>query len=178
MKQRVATALLVIGTIVGTLGGAHLPTADWRIVGAGLALLAAGALLMRRVGGASAPARAAAHGDLLAALAALPERVDQLAAEAASLDLVELRRRIDRVNEDAIQPIAESSPELLPVLGATRFADLFGVFASGERLLARAWSAAADEHREEALSAVALAAERIREAAAAARRSAESGGDR
>ncbi len=175
--KHVATALLVLGTIVGTLGGAHLPTADWRIVAVGLVLLAVGALLARRAGG-GAQATVALHGDLLAALAALPGRVDQLAADAASLDLVELRHRIDRLGEEALQPIADSSPALLPVLGASRFAEVFGVFASGERQLARAWSAAADEHRVEALAAIARGAERIREAAAAARRSADGGGDR
>jgi hypothetical protein len=164
-----ASLLIVLGTIVGTLGGAHLPRANWLIVGVGLALLVAGALLMRHRSGAATLTRQKAEREVLDALARLPERVDALVAEAESLELSELRRRLDALELEAIRPIAEASVDLLPSLGAARFAAVFGAFASGERCLARAWSAAADRHRAEASSALSSGAERLREAAAAAR---------
>lgn len=173
MKRALSLALLVLGTIVGTLGGAHLPSASWSVVGAGLVLLAAGAVVGRRSGGARATAAAAAERDAIAALVAAPASVDALSADAPSLALSDLRRRIDRLDVDVLQPIAEASPLLLPVLGASLFAEVFSAFASGERQLARAWSAAADGHSEEALASVVRGAERIRAAATAMTASAQ-----
>ncbi len=165
--RALATSLLVLGTVLGTLGGAHLPRADFRIVVAGLVLLAAGTIVLRRTR-QSVPERARAHRDVLDALLAVPERVDALHREAPSLALTELCRRLERLDVDSIQPVAEASPELLSTLGAARFAAVFGAFASGERALARAWSAAADRHPTEALSALERAAERLHTAAKAA----------
>jgi hypothetical protein len=164
-----ATLLLALGTIVGTLGGAHLPKTDWRIVIAGLALLALGAGLMRRRSGAEVSSLHRAGREVLASVAALPDRIDVLVADAPSLDFGELRQRLDQLELEAIRPVAEASVDLLPSLGAARFAAVFGAFASAERSLARAWSAAADRHRPETLAALAHGAERAREAAAAAR---------
>jgi hypothetical protein len=166
-----AVALLVLGTVTASLGGARLPQADWRIAGAGLAALAAGAALLRRSGrgGAEATGSAGAPGDsaadvALRALRALPARLDALEAEAPSLELPELIRRLSALAAELGDPIAEGSPGLLRRLGTERFAEVLGTYASGERALARAWSAAADQHRPEALAALSAGAARIREA--------------
>lgn len=158
-------ALLVVGTIVGSLGGARLPEADLTIAGAGIALLVVALVLLRwprttTTGGAVGDARA------LVLLGELPALVEALASDAATLEPSEVRGRLDALQRSHVLPIADGSTALLPALGADRFALVFGAFASAERWLARAWSAAADQHAEETRASLASALERLREAKA------------
>jgi hypothetical protein len=165
----ISFGLVVLGTVVGTLGGARLPDADLRVTAVGIALLIAGALGVRRTRlGQSAGAihGSDASGDVLGMLRALPAKIDAIAELAPAGALSDLVGKLSALQRDVLEPLSERSPSLLPRLGGARFASIFGPYASAERALARAWSAAADQHRPEALASLRLAAERAREAAA------------
>jgi hypothetical protein len=166
--KKLGLLLLVIGTVVGSLGGAKLPSASWPISAAGLAILVAAVIALRWRG--STPGEAArieSDGDVASLLARLPERIAELSAKAPKLELSALTLELDAIEAELLAPIAERSSALLPVLGASRFADVFAAFAGTERSLARAWSAAADGHRPEAESSIQRALERSRASAAA-----------
>lgn len=161
---------LIAGTIIASLGGAKLPEADRVLSGVGLALLVVSVVLMRKSTGTAGPN--ALSGSVSPAttvpvlLKGLIPRLEALAAEAADLPLVTITRRIDELEPDYLGPLADSSPALMEALGPEKFAEIAGMYASGERFLARAWSAAADKHRPEALASLHAATERMREALA------------
>lgn len=160
-KANVGQALLVSGTIIGTLGGARTPGVSWTLTGVGLALLvAAGVLLRQARGGAAATAAA----DVGADMTALAERLRALANQAPGLKPSAMVERIAALHAELVVPIGDRVPFMLKRLGAQRFADVFGTYAGGERALSRAWSAAADEHAEEARAALAVSAVRVAEA--------------
>lgn len=165
-----ANALLVAGTVLGALGGARVPQAEWSLAGAGVALLVVGALLLRRGGAAAATAGApGAGGDPLEAargrVRALAEHLEALRGEAAALPLTAVRDRIGALDRDFLRPLGDEAPALLPRLGPAEFARTFGVYATGERAVHRAWSAATDGHRPEALASLDAGTDRIRNAA-------------
>ena len=159
--------LLVVGTIVASLGGAKLPSASIPITAAGLGLLVAALVLLRwRPKGAdNGPGTSGSA--VLELLTRLPDRLDALASEASSLSLSDLTQRLDAIDAELVAPIADGSGELLAPLGAARFAEIFGPFASAERALARSWSAAADGHESEALASLENAKTRAHAARAA-----------
>lgn len=163
--RNLGIVLLVLGTIVGSLGGAKLPTANWAVAGAGFAMLVAALVLLRwpkkgdGTKSADAPEKV-----VIPLLRELPKEIEAIRLEAEDLELPALLERLGKLDREFLQGISEGSPALLSSLGPQRFADVFGQYASGERLLARAWSAAADHHRPEALDALERSALRIREA--------------
>ena len=162
-------ALLVIGTIVGSLGGAKLPKVDWVIAGVGFGMLAIAIVLLRMSAAKDRKERATADGadpreDPLGAIRTLPKRLDVIVEEAASQPLKTLIEKLSELDTELMSPIADGAPRLLGTLGAQRFASIFGDYASGERWLTRAWSAAADQHRPEALKALERARTKIHDA--------------
>lgn len=160
--------LLVLGTIVASLGGAKLPSASIVVSGVGLALLVGAVACLRwRARPAATEAATLSADDPRSLLRRLPGRLEELAASAPELELAGVMAAIDAVAAELGSPIADGSTALLSELGTARFAAIFGPFASAERALARAWSAAADGHRGEANAALAVALERARAAVAA-----------
>ncbi len=170
--KTLATVLLIAGTIVGTFGGGKLPEADVLTTGIGLALLVAGGVLLaidRRKASKQAPAAGDVRGagkDVLSLIRALPAKLQPIADEADRLTLDELAARIGVLDVEYFQPIADGAPLLLGPMGTARFASVFGIYASGERLVSRSWSAAVDAHRPEAVASLREGLRRIAEAAA------------
>jgi hypothetical protein len=161
--RQVAWVLLVAGTIVGSLGGARLPEASYPVAAAGVALIIVAAVLLHakrkqhRAGSLE-------HGEVLAAMRALAEPLGALTREAPELPLSEIAARIAHLNTTYFAPIADGAPRMLSAMGATRYADVFTTYASGERAISRAWSAASDHHRPETLAALRAGTARIEEA--------------
>jgi uncharacterized protein YjeT (DUF2065 family) len=158
-------ALLVIGTIVGSVGGARLPKADVMLSGIGVGTVFAGAVvlfLLRRRAGVTASDQP----EVLATMRALPDELESLAKRAPALPLIDIASRIGQLDRSHFRVIAEGAPRMLSVLGVARYADVFGTYASGERCIARAWSAASDHHRSETLAGLEAGAARIRDAVA------------
>jgi hypothetical protein len=164
-----ATLLLVVGTIVGVFGGGKLPQANPYITGLGILLLAAGGVILylerRRL--AAAPVGSAGTVDVLALIRVLPERLQLISDAADELTLAQIADRIGELDTEYFRPISDAAPALLGSMGTERFASVFGVYAGGERLISRAWSAAVDQHRPETLTSLREGISRIRAAAAA-----------
>ena len=91
-----------------------------------------------------------------AATAALVSLRDQIAqstdASDASHQIIE---SIDRIQAEYFEPFIAARPQLIGSLGMGGYARLMDAFASAERQLNRAWSAAADHVLEEAESCLA-----------------------
>jgi hypothetical protein len=171
MKQ-LGYVLLVVGTIVGSLGGAKLPSASVPITAVGLAILVAALILLRwRRAGAKAADAAGDDRDAKSLLTRLPDQIERIARRAPELELPALIRELDAIEAELLGPIADRAAKLLPELGAARFAEVFAAFAAVERSVARAWSAAADGHRPEAERSLARALDRSRVSAEAIARS-------
>ncbi|MFW5878956.1 MAG: hypothetical protein ACOCVR_03970, partial [Myxococcota bacterium] len=138
--------------------------------GAGLLVLVAGAVLMRLSKRGAGAAEAVQNDETAAALASMsevPGEVAELASFASELELEEIIERINRIDVAHLQKVGDATPRLLDSLGSRSFAELMGEFSSGERLLTRAWSAAADNHRAECAASLEKAVEHFREAGSA-----------
>lgn len=163
--QRLGVLLLVAGTVVASLGGARLPEANWWVAGAGLAMLAMAVVTLRRspVGGdgAGLVVRAAVIAERMTELV---PRLDALVEEMSGLPLATITERLSELEAEFVRPLSDVMPTLMAELGAVRFAEVAGMFAGGERMLARAWSAAADKHRPEAEASLREGASRLRQA--------------
>ncbi len=163
------TVLLIAGTIVGAFGAGKLPQADPYFTGAGLVLLVVAGVLgwRQRRKDAALPASAGGNVDVPALIRALPSKLQPISDAADGITLAELAERIGDLDADYFRPIADAAPLLLGPMGTERFAAVFGVYASGERLISRAWSAAVDQHRPEAVASLREGVKRIQEAAVA-----------
>jgi hypothetical protein len=161
-----ATLLLIGGTIVATFGAAKLPEANPLVTGLGLLLLSGGGvilfLLRRKL--AQVPAGAGASADVLKLMRELPDKLQPILDQADQLTLAQLGERIGELDVDYFRVIADGAPELLAPMGTERFAEVFGVYASGERYVSRAWSASVDHHRPETVASLCEGIARIRQA--------------
>ena len=163
-----ASILLCIGTILGALGGARLPDIHLPLVAVALGLLVVGAVLYRLAErkARQAVASSGTGTGVEELVAGLPARLDALVREAPSLSLEELAQRLEIIERECVAPVGEAVPRFLATLGGEAFSHVFGAWASGERQLHRAWSAAADGHRPEALASLQAGTTQMREALA------------
>ena len=163
--------LMVIGTVVGILGGAFPRDRElvagfpggWPLVLVGLvALFAAFGLRLRR-----RPMTAAARGSAAAAGGAIgrvvPE-IESLLSEATRIPIGALAKKLDALIERNLFPVYEAQEALVAAQGFARYAAHTGPWAAGERMLYRAWSAATDGHRPEAIASMEEAARHFAEA--------------
>lgn len=89
----------------------------------------------------------------------------KLGAEAPALTTAELCERVDAILQEYVVPFAMARNKVVEKLGMDKGAELLVVVAYGERMLNRAWSAAADEHAPESVSSVLEALEAFKEVA-------------
>jgi len=97
-------------------------------------------------------------------LARLSENAAQLEAEKGSIDVYELRHRIDAVFGDDIRTFVEARESIVHSYSLDAYAEVMSHFASGERHLNRVWSTSTDGYVDEAHEYIAKAAEQLREA--------------
>lgn len=116
--------------------------------------------------------KAARHEDKLvtdvesirASLARLAENADKLEAEKDSIDVYELRHRIDAVFADDIRTFVEARESIAHSYSLDGYAEVMSHFAAGERHLNRVWSTSTDGYVDEAHEYIARAAEQLNEA--------------
>lgn len=96
---------------------------------------------------------------LIPALKELESRIDEMASS-------EIESAIDDVASNFVTPFIEGRQSLIDQLGLKAGADLLVISATGERMLNRTWSAAADGHLVEARNSFREAAQAFDEAAA------------
>ena len=96
-----------------------------------------------------------------------PADVAALASVAATLPLGELKTRVDAFVHDNFDPVYDAQEALVQSQGFAKYAAHTGPWASGERMVYRAWSAATDGHRPEAVASLREAIPHFEEAARA-----------
>lgn len=168
---RIVFVLAFCVATVGAMGFAkEVEPAAWPLFGAGLlTTLAAGWLLRKR---AHAEAASAASGELsLASLGAAVGQIRAAAAalesEAAALDSAALAARLDEVILQC-RMLGNRNEDFLRALGTEHYVRVWDGFATGERLLARAWSMAADGYDREARAEIPKARAHLERAVAGA----------
>lgn len=109
-----------------------------------------------------------AEGSPSAALAAIRSRVDALRARTGgghADDLHAIIEELGDLQQNEMARFAESRAALVARLGLAGYAAVMDAFATAERQINRAWSAAADGEADESLACLELAATRLTETA-------------
>jgi hypothetical protein len=83
--------------------------------------------------------------------------LQDFAARADGLDPAGIEHEVDELTSQYIAPFVEGRQAIIDRLGLKKGADFLVTAATGERLLNRVWSAAADGHLEEARTSLAEA---------------------
>ncbi|MCI0586048.1 MAG: hypothetical protein L0323_04305 [Planctomycetes bacterium] len=153
--------LMLLGTVIGILGGAYprdremiagIPGGTPLVAGGVALLVVALALrLQHRPVSEAARGSAAAAGEAIGRVA--PD-VEALLPEARQLPIADLARRLDGLIEKNLFPVYAAQQALVASQGFAGYAAHTGPWAAGERMLYRAWSAATDGHRPEAVASM------------------------
>lgn len=169
---RIVFILAFCAATIGAAGFAEeIEPQAWPLFLGGLTVtLISGWMLRTR---ARAAAAAAAAGELsLTALGAAVGSIHQaalaVASAAAQLEATALAERLDEVIVQC-RILGNRNEDFLRALGTEKYVRVWDGFASGERLLARAWSMAADGYAEEARGELPKALAHLERAAAGAR---------
>ena len=150
---RIVFILAFCAATIGAAGFADSPERlAWPLLIGGLAITLATGWRLR--GRARARAASAASGDLsLIALGAAVSRIhaatQSVELRAAALDAPALAEQLDEVIV-ACRLLGNRNEDFLNALGTEKYVRVWDGFAVGERLLARAWSMAADGYATEA----------------------------
>ena len=165
MKSNIGFALFAIGVAVAVTGGAKAPAegANWPdtllVFGIGVVVAIVGLGLWWAAERDSQvdsddPVSPQNHIDPVLELRQLHKDLKRLNTEAQTLSLEAIRESVDLINADRIYKIVEARQVLNGQLGMSEGAEVMIAFAYCERMLNRAWSAAADGHQKEALSSM------------------------
>lgn len=174
--RAVAPWVLYLGMAVAMVSGATWPEPTWGGVAVGIAIVAAGIVALRRAGAPSpeeSVAAAGVHGaaragSLADGVRATADGVRRLADEAPALHLDEVRRRIETLQHLGPERVGDAQASIVARAGFPAYASVMAPLATAERLLWRAWSAAADGHRPECLRSLRAAVAHANEADALA----------
>lgn len=128
----------------------------------GVVFIAAGAGLARRQLAAdssgSSEEGSSQSADFLENIRLTRSRLDALASSIRELgmdvDAPAAREEIDKISAELLMPVVDARGRYVARHGIGVFAEYFGLFAAGERNLARCWSALTDGHSEVARAAL------------------------
>lgn len=152
-----AKLLFIAGICLAVIGGAgfaeEMEGLALPLFLGGLAAMFVGGLMQRKLLHAAAAEQAAdglsAEG-LAAAIRSIRDQVLALQDEAETLDAPALADRIDLILRGPCFDLGARNEDYIRVLGNATYVRYWDGFAVGERLLARAWSMAADGAIEQA----------------------------
>ena len=125
---------------------------DWLIysITAGVGVVGVVLLRMKDRGGADSHQQAHETVEHLeAVLQQLAEKLSQLRAEKETLDVYEVRHRIDSDLAADLRDFADERETIAAAYNLQLYADVMNKFAAGERNINRAWSASADGYVDE-----------------------------
>jgi hypothetical protein len=167
---------MVLGCVLGVIGGAAPSTermaglpVNWTLALAGAAALLA-AFTLRLRSGRGDGVKVEVTGSAAAVRAAIertPGDVKALLERARGLAIGELPGAVNEIIERDVKPVLDAQASLVRAQGFARYAAHTGPWAAGERMVYRAWSAATDGHRPEAIAALTEAVPHFEEAAKA-----------
>lgn len=142
---------------------------DWTLTLVGALLLVAGFLVRRAtpVAAPSTPGKpgVADVGSARDAVHRIAGEIINLQKEAPVLPMEQLVTRLDMLIKGFVLPVIEAQALIIDRQGFAAYAAHTSPWAGGERLVYRAWSAATDGHRPEALASLAQAVPHFEEAA-------------
>lgn len=130
--------------------------------------------------------REARHADRLAAdlstlesaLSAITDNARKLDRDKETVDVYDLRHRIDALFPDDLVRFVEARQTLAHRYGLQAYADVMNPFSAGERYLNRVWSTSTDGYLDEAHEYIGRSHEQFEEALAQLRRLTGKGGRR
>lgn len=178
MKKLLPNLLIVLGFCLGTIGatgfhspadsanavaltGADKPSTEsyaWAFLVGGLAMFGAGGLLSRGARDAGqAEGRSGAVAAIRGELIQIQDLVAGLDETKDSLADAELMVRIDDMRTGVLFDLGSQSDSFASQIGFDAYANIWGHFATCERLLNRSWSMAADGFGEESRAELPLA---------------------
>ncbi len=147
--------VLYVGLAISMASAATWPRPWWIGVILGLVVIGVG-IVMRRLGGAVAEeihgSGAATEGSRLSTMETVQQvktGIEALLASLQELDEEAIKKRIETLQQDGPERVGASQESLAARFGFARYAEVMSPLAIAERLLHRAWSAAADGHRPE-----------------------------
>ncbi|MBI2373412.1 MAG: hypothetical protein HYV07_05380 [Deltaproteobacteria bacterium] len=149
-----------VGMAMAIIAGALWPSPSWGLMGAGLLILVGGIGIKRKAGappieeGVAAAARVARTGTLADGVKAMAEGVRVLGTKAPTIHLEQVKSGIEDLIYLGPARLGEAQEAVSARLGFPAYAEVMGPLATAERLLYRAWSAAADGHRPEVLASL------------------------
>lgn len=144
----------------------------WPIFLGGLAASIAGVTLWRielatekrkRIAALSQAQDSPSHRDVVRLMLDSVSHVEALAGQSGELQASQLCERIDAVLNELILPIVNDRTDVLNRFGMSHGSEMLIALAYGERMLNRAWSAAADGYLEEARDSVSESVEGFHE---------------
>ena len=150
-KELFGKSLFAIGTVIASVSGAHNPP-YWNILTIGCILAVIGTILVRW--SLSAKNKTASSNsasiDLARHLETITQKIEHFVADAQQqISLEKMKKSIESLQLEEILPVTEKIDEMSLRLGIKNYAEVFSVYAQGERNLNRAWSCCADNHYEE-----------------------------
>ena len=102
--------------------------------------------------------------DLETGLKNLVTKLDALNANSDSVGVYEVHVRIDDEFIEDLEAFVDARESMIPQFGMQNYADIMSLFAGGERLINRAWSASADGYVDEVWKCLAGALEQMKSA--------------
>jgi len=161
--MRLGNIILVLSTIAATLCAARTPVLGFWFGASCLAMVLS--VLMLRLGARPKPAgeareKSEAAFDFAACLGEVNSTLEKLAGE-RELTCERIHRELDRLIDGPLFNFARYREQLIAAAGYASFARLVGEFTRAERSLSRAWSAAVDGYRGEALDSMGRAREQF-----------------
>lgn len=177
MRLKAAVICFVAGVMVAITGAAKLPAEPgdypdtWPVFAGGFILAvvglvlwwqdvfekrAANAELMKQQSGAS-------HESPIARLEEINKRLGETESNVDGMDAISITEQVEELVEHHVQLFAEERQQIIDLLGMRAGAEVLVTAAFAERMLNRAWSAAADGHVVEARSALRDSAAAFRE---------------
>jgi fructose-1,6-bisphosphatase/inositol monophosphatase family enzyme len=152
MKQ-LGYAMITLGFLAGALTAVvDKDVVRWGYFAGALIVGVVGIVLVRIAGARGSLAEEKLTYNMQAietSLARIVEKISRLNAQKQSVDIYDIRHRIDELFPDDLTSFVQARESIAHVHGLQAYADVMSSFAAGERYLARVWSASADGYVDE-----------------------------
>lgn len=152
MKQ-LGYAMITLGFLAGALTAVvDKDVVRWGYFAGALIVGVVGIVLVRIAGARGSLAEEKLTYNMQAietSLARIVEKISLLNAQKQSVDIYDIRHRIDELFPGDLTSFVQARHSIAHVHGLQAYADVMSCFAAGERYLARVWSASADGYVDE-----------------------------
>jgi len=152
MKQ-LGYAMITLGFLAGALAAVvDKDVVRWEYFAGALIAGVVGIVLVRTAGARGSLAEEKLTYNMQTietSLAQIVEKISRLNAQKESVDIYDIRHRIDELFPGDLTSFVQARESIAHVHGLQAYADVMSSFAAGERYLNRVWSASADGYVDE-----------------------------